>query len=290
VNQAAVVAISLGSALAAALSSVLQHRSARLAPHDKTHRLLGHLVTHPVWIGGLVAAAIGLVLHALALANGQLALVQPLLISGVLFALPLSAVLEGRRPSGREWVLAVVVVAGLAIFLIAARPAAGNVRLDADVLAWTTAGGAVVVAGLALVGLRWPHGHAPAILGAAAGVGYGIVAALLKQSAAVAQSSLNTLLTDWPVYALVIAGAAALVLTQMAYRSGPLAHSMPALTVCDPAVSVALGAFAFQESLASTPGAIAIQLVGFTTMAAAAVQLARQTKIDQEDRAAVQSF
>ena len=47
-------------------------------------------------------------------ANGQLALVQPLLISGVLFALPLSAVLEGRRPSGREWLWALIVVAGLA--------------------------------------------------------------------------------------------------------------------------------------------------------------------------------
>lgn len=281
-NHTAVVAISLGSALAAALSSVLQHHSARRAPHHKAHRLLGHLVTNPIWIGGLAAAGIGLVLHALALANGQLSLVQPLLISGVLFALPFSAVLEGRRPSGSEGLLALVVVAGLAAFLIAARPAAGQVKLDADVLAWTTTGGLAVVAALTLVGWRWPYGHAPAFLGAAAGIGYGIVAALLKQTAAVAQLGLVTLITDWPLYALIATGVASLALTQMAFRAGPLAHSLPALTVCDPGASVVIGAFAFRESLASSPVAIVVQLIGFTTMAGAAAQLARRTKSDQQ--------
>jgi drug/metabolite transporter (DMT)-like permease len=286
VNEAGVVATALGSALAAATSSVLQHRSARRAPHDTTHRLLGHLLTHPIWIAGLLAASVGLVLHAFALANGQLALVQPLLISGVLFALPVSAILEGRRPSGREWLLALAVVAGLAAFLIAARPAVGRVTLDADVLAWTTVGGAIVVAGLALVGLRWPHGHAPALLGAAAGIGFGIAAALLKQTTAVAQSGAVTLFTDWPVYALLGMGGAALAITQMAYRAGPLAHSMPALTVTDPAASVLVGALAFKESLSTSPTAIALQLIGCVAVAAAVAQLARQTKTGEPEHAA----
>jgi hypothetical protein len=215
--------------------------------------------------------------------------VQPLLISGVLFALPLSAILEGHRPSGREWLLALAVVAGLAAFLMAARPSAGRVALDADVLAWTFVCGTSLVAALTLVGLRWPHGHAPALLGLAAGVGYGIVAALLKQTAAVAQLGALTLFTDWPLYALLAMGGVSIALTQMAYRAGPLAHSMPALTVTDPASSVVLGALAFQESLASSPGAIVVQLLAFVAMAAAATQLARRTKAeaDQDARPAV---
>lgn len=283
-NETGVVVTALGSALAAATSSVLQHRSARSAPHGRTPRFLGHLLTHPVWIAGLVVAAIGLGLHALALANGQLAVVQPLLVSGVLFALPISALLERRRPSGTEWLLALAVVGGLAVFLLAARPAAGRVALDADTLAWTTVGGGGVVAALTVVGMRWPRGHAPAVLGLAAGIGYGVVAALLKQTAAVAQSGLAMLLTDWPVYALVAAGGATLALTQMAYRAGPLAHSMPALTVIDPATSVLLGVLAFHESLSISPGAIVIQVIGFTTMAAGATQLARRTKTGQVER------
>jgi drug/metabolite transporter (DMT)-like permease len=287
VNEAALIVTALGSALAAAASSVLQHRSARRCPHDETHRLLGHLVTQPTWIAGLLAAGVGLVLHVVALANGPLAVVQPLLISGVLFALPLSAILERKRPSGREWLLALVVVAGLAAFLGAARPAAGRVALDADVLAWTFVCGTVLVAALALIGLRWPHGHAPALLGLAAGIGYGIVAALLKETAAIAQLGPVTLFTDWPLYALLGIGGVSLALTQMAYRAGPLAHSMPALTVTDPASSVVLGAVAFQESLASSPSAIVVQLLAFATIAAAATQLARRTKADQGGRAAV---
>jgi drug/metabolite transporter (DMT)-like permease len=282
-TETGIVVIALASALAAATSGVLQHHCARRAPHDQTHRLLGHLLTRPAWITGLVAAGIGLVLHALALAAGQLAVVQPLLISGILFALPLSALLERRRPSGREWMWAVILVGGLAVFLLAAHPRPGRVSLDADVLAWATVSGLVVVAVLALLGMRWQHGHAPALLGTAAGIGYGVVAALLKETTTVARSGLVNVLTDWPLYAMIAMGAASLALTQMAYRAGPLARSMPALTIADPAASVALGALAFQERLASGPLPVSTEMAGFVLMTFAAIQLARQDKTPRDE-------
>ena len=275
-NEAAVVATALASALAAAASSILQHHTARRAPDGRTHRLLGHLLTRPLWIAGLVASFIGLALHVVALAHGQLAVVQPLLISGVLFALPISAVLEGRRPSGREWLLALVLVAALALFLLAARPSPGRVQLDADVLAWSTVTVGAVIGIVTLVALRWPHGHKPALLGAAAGIGYGLVAALLKQATALYRTGFVHLLTDWPLWTLIAVGGVALGLTQMAYRAGPLAKSMPALTVSDPAASVVLGVLAFKENLATNPLAIALQVIGFVVMAGAAAQLARR--------------
>jgi drug/metabolite transporter (DMT)-like permease len=286
-SEAAVVATALASALAAATSSVLQHHSARKAPDGRTGRLLGHLLTRPVWIAGLVASVVGLALHVVALADGQLAVVQPLLISGVLFALPISALLEGRRPSGREWLLALVLVGGLATFLLAARPSPGVVTLDADVLAWSTMTVSAVIVVLTVVALRWPHGHKPALLGAAAGVGYGLVAALLKEATSLYHTGFLHLLTDWPLYALIAVGGVSLGLTQMAYRAGPLAKSMPALTVSDPAASVALGVLAFQEKLVSNPVAVILQVVGFVVMAGAAAQLARrEAEVGTEDRVA----
>lgn len=275
-NEAAVVATALASALAAATSSILQHHTARRAPDGRTHRLLGHLLTRPLWLVGLAASVIGLALHVVALAHGQLAVVQPLLISGVLFALPISAVLEGRRPSGREWLLALVLVAGLAMFLLAARPSPGRVKLDADVLAWSTVIVGAIIGLLTLVAMRWPRGHRPALLGAAAGIGYGLVAALLKQATALYHTGILHLFTDWPLWALIAVGGAALGLTQMAYRAGPLAKSMPSLTVADPAASVVLGVLAFRETLASNPLAVALQVIGFVVMAGAAAQLARR--------------
>lgn len=275
-NEAAVVATALASALAAATSSILQHHTARRAPDGRTHRLFGHLLTNPLWIAGLAASVIGLGLHVVALADGQLAVVQPLLISGVLFALPISAVMEGRRPSGREWLLALVLVVGLAMFLLAAQPSAGRVKLDADVLAWSTVIAGGLIGLVTLVAIRWPHGHKPALLGTAAGIGYGLVAALLKQATALYRTGFLHLLSDWPLWTLIVVGGAALGLTQLAYRAGPLAKSMPALTVTDPAASVALGVLAFQESLRNNPLAVALQVIGFVIMAGAAAQLARR--------------
>ena len=282
-SEATVVATALASALFAAASSILQHHSARRAPDGRTHRLIGHLVTRPLWITGLAAGFLGLILHVVALADGQLAVVQPLLISGVLFALPISAVLEGRRPSGREWLLALVLVAGLAMFLLAARPSVGRVDVDADVLAWSTVTVSAVIVAIALLGMRWANQHRCALLGTAAGVGYGLVAALLKQATAVYRTGFLHLMTDWPLYTLILVGAAAIGLTQMAYRAGPLAKSMPALTVTDPAASVALGVLAFQERLAGGPLAIALQVIGFLVMAGAAAQLARREAEAEEE-------
>jgi drug/metabolite transporter (DMT)-like permease len=100
----------------------------------------------------------------------------------------------------------------------------------------------------------------------------------LKQTTTIAQSGIVHLLTDWPVYAFLAVGAMSLALTQIAYRSGSLAGSLPALTVTDPVAAVAIGALAFQERLASNALSIAGQAVGFVLVAGAATQLARREK------------
>ena len=278
-SQITIVVMALASALAAATSSILQHHSARRAPDGRVHRLLGHLLTTPAWLIGGVVAVVGLALHVLALDGGELAVVQPLLISGLLFALPLSAIVEKRRPSMREWLLAAVLVGGLAVFLVAARPTAGLEAVDPDRLAWSTLGGSLLVGLLALAGTRRHRLLAragPALLGMAAGVVYGLVAGLLKEITMIVHSGISNTFTTWPLYGLVAVGLASILLTQMAYRAGPLCRSMPALTVADPAASVIIGMVAFQERLNADALAVLAQVVGFVVMAAAAIQLARR--------------
>lgn len=282
-SQIAIVVAALASALAAATSSILQHHSARRAPDGRAHRLLRHLLTRPAWLIGGVVAIVGLALHILALDAGQLAVVQPLLISGVLFALPVSAILEKRRPSMRESLLAAVLVAGLALFLIAGKPTAGQVPIDSDRLAWSTVGGSVIVGLLTLIGTRRNRTlarAAPAVLGLAAGVGYGLVAGLLKEITVIVHTGFSHTFTTWPLYVLVVLGSASVLLTQMAYRAGPLCRSMPALTVADPAASVIIGMIAFQERLNADGLAVLAEVLGFVAMAAAATQLARREARD----------
>lgn len=272
-----VVVAALGSAVAAATSSVLQHRSARTAPvaEGRRLRLLAHLVAHPVWLAGTVAAIVGLALHAVALAGGNLALVQPLMVSGLLFALPVSVLLERRRPSLREWGWGLLVVVALSAFLLAARPSGGMVSLDADTLAITVVVTGAAVAITAGAALWWAPTHRAALLAAAAGGAYGMVAALLKETTALWQTGIGHTLSDWPFYALLLAGAVAIALTQQAYRAGPLASSMPALTISDPLVSVAIGALAFDEELVHTPLALFAEVAAFAVMTVACIQLTR---------------
>src|SRR5438477_11075955 len=101
-----VVASALGSALLYALASVLQQRAARVVPSEKSLRLslLTTLLARPLWVVGVLADVGGFVLQFYALDHGALVLVQPLLVSGLLFALPLGAAFskESMRPA--DWV------------------------------------------------------------------------------------------------------------------------------------------------------------------------------------------
>ena len=271
--------IALIAALCFALSTVAQHRAAASSP-DATGlgvKLLWQLAHRPMWVLGLLAGLAGLALHAVALSAGPLAVVQPLLVSGMLFAIPASVLLEHRRPSTREWAYAAVVIAGLALFLLAAHPSGGRDLADQSVL------GAMAVAGAALAGgavllTRGPgRRHSAALLGLAAGISFGVVSALVKHVVGeLAVAPLSAFMT-WPFYALLVLGIAGTVLAQRSYQAGSLAASQPALSIAEPVVAVAIGAVAFGERLAVTPAALLGQAVGALLMAWGVLRLTALT-------------
>jgi hypothetical protein len=101
-------------------------------------------------------------------------------------------------------------------------------------------GCAAIVAITALVGLLWLPRRRALVLGVAAGIGYGMTAALLKQTIVVARHGVVPALADWPLYVFLLFGAASIALTQLAYRSGPLSGFLLALTFVDPASSIVI--------------------------------------------------
>ncbi len=268
----------LGSALCFATSSVLQQRGAARAPRGSGLHLdlIRHLVTRPVWLAGMCAAVGTLALQALALSSGQLALVQPLLVAGLLFALPLSVLLDRRRPSGQEWVWAAVLVAGLATFLGAAAPRSGP-ELPDDGRLWQF--GVLVLTGvvsIAVLGSWFGGRHRAVLLGIATGLTYGVTAALLKYCCALAgREGLGWLVASWPFYALLVVGAGGILLNQAAYQAGPLCGALPAIAIFDPLIAVVFGVGTFGEHLEMGVLPLAGQLAGFLAMAAAIIRLAR---------------
>lgn len=277
-NSGMAVLGALGSALCFATSSVLQQRGAARAPRGTGLHLdlLRHLLTRPVWLAGMIAAAGTLVLQALALSSGQLVLVQPLLITGLLFALPLSVVLERRRPSLDEWRWAALLVGGLITFLFAARPRSGPTVPDDERL-WQFGIGVLAVAGItALLGSSLGGRHRAVLLGASAGLTFGVTAALLKYSCALAgREGFGWLFSSWPPYALAAVGSAGIVLNQAAYQAGPLSGALPTLAIFEPLTAVVFGIGAFDEHLDYSFVGILGQTLGFVLMAVAIVRLAR---------------
>ena len=267
-NLLGALVAAIGSALLSALSSVLHHRAG--VSHGGIM-----VVLRPMWVFGTAVAAGGFALHALALQWGQLSVVQPVLVSGLLFALPMAALLDRRRVRLAQLGWSGVLVAGLAVFLASARPAAGRTVADLGVLALSV-GLVLVIAAIAFgAGMRWGR-HRAALWAFAGGCGYGLVAALLKHSVGLLALGLPQVLTSWPLYALLAIGPASIAANQAAFNAGPLASSLPMLTIADPVVAVVLGAVVFGEETASAPVMVVGQVLGFLVMAGGVVAVTRR--------------
>ena len=77
----------------------MQQREAAEVPDEDALGLglITRLIRRPVWLIGTAADTLGYVAQAAALAFGSLVLVQPLLATSLLFALPLGAWWAKRR-------------------------------------------------------------------------------------------------------------------------------------------------------------------------------------------------
>ena len=175
-----------GLALLAALSFALaatlwQKASVGLEGISVRHpRSILGLLTQPVWMLGLAAQILGVLLQAAALDRGRVSIIQPLLVTTVIWALPLGYFITNQTVGRREVLGAGVIVAGLALFASFADPAAGVD--DAPASDWLMA---VLVIGfgsaaLLLFANRGSLTMRAAVLGTTAGILYGLSATLMK--------------------------------------------------------------------------------------------------------------
>lgn len=277
-----VVPTTVTAALLFATSSTLKHMSASavpVAPAGRPHRLLGFVratVVHRLWLLGIACDAGALALQVVALHLGTLVVVQPLLISGLVFALLLRRATGRQHVSGRQLGWAGVLVAALGGFV--ALTATGPTAAAADRLPAVVAGVGVLVATAGCVALGRSvssRGGAAALLGAGVGIVYAATAALLKALTDIATSHPLHLLVAWQTYLTIVAGAVGLLLNQLAFQAGPLAASLPATAAVDPLVSIVLGLAVFDEHVRDTVAGGAVPSVLLAAVVVCIVQLAR---------------
>jgi drug/metabolite transporter (DMT)-like permease len=196
-----------------------------------------------------------------ALGHGSLVVVQPLLVAGLLFALPLGAWLAGGAMTGRDWWGAVAVVIGLSAFLVTASPRHGHAEVANRDWILLLLVAAVVVGALVLAARRGGARRRAALLGGAAAVTYGVTAALTKAAAHLLDGGVVRLVSSWELYVLIAAGLLGMLMAQSAFQAGALDASLPVLTVVDPVVSILIGAYLFGEAVRSGPVATTVELV-----------------------------
>jgi hypothetical protein len=274
----------LGAALGFAISSPLQHHAAGTAPGGAgALGLLGHLVRQPRWLVGQVLALMSFCLHAYALHVGVLALVQPIVVSGIVFAVPIRAALSRHLPPRGEVVAVVITAVGLATLLVAAgdMSSAGVAPSTGVALAMTVALVGLATAAYLLVGRADTAATRAGLCGITAGILFGLVSGMVKLTLDLWDNGVPGPLSLWPIPTMALLGLSGVAVNQRAYRLGALSASMPILNIVNVGVALTLGLLVFHEVPAHTPAALLGQGFALVCICFGLIKLSAHAEIPQ---------
>jgi drug/metabolite transporter (DMT)-like permease len=275
------VAFALAAAFSSAVNLITQHAASISAPRQKGWRLALYLLRQPLWLIGWAAAGGTFIFQALALHNGPMSVVQPVLITELVFVLALRRVWIRQQVAAAAWASVLVVCVALAVFLIAAEPSGGQPVPDTK--QWLSAvlafGGTIAV--LTALGRSGSPMRRAAVFGVAAALSWAMEATFLKAATdTLTAFGIPGMLIRWPVYALIGAGIAGTLLEQAALHVGPLSVSQPMLVIVNPFASIILSVWLFGERFTDSPAKIAVAVLSFAVMAAGVIMLTRTAPQD----------
>ena len=233
-----------------------------------------YLIRNPLWLFGWVALAGAFVFQALALHDGLVSIVQPLLATELVFALVLRRfwIHQSIRPV--TWAAAAVTCVSLTVFVVAGQPGDGHPTPIGH--HWLSASLACcAAAGVLAVLTRWGSpGLRAALYASASAIIWALVTTFIKATTdTFTQFGVGGMFTHWPLYALAVGSVAALLLEQAALHVGPLRVSQPFLVIVDPIVSIGLSIWLFGEHFTSNGAVLALAAVAFAVMCAGVVLL-----------------
>ena len=265
--------LALCAAFTAALGAAFQDKEmdSYSAAEAKGFRLILTSIKRPMWLLGLGVMVGAPVLQYLALRVGNLTQVQPMLTCELLFILAIIVVTHHERPGKVEWLGALGIVGGLAMFLIAAAPSGDASVLSPKAAVVITTGALVVVIAFYFGTRRTTASLRAAGLGAAAATCFAYQAAMTQIVAGV---PITQIFRQPALYALAVAGISGFFLFEHALKAGHIASSRAAMVVVDPFLSVLLGVSVFHDRIAHTPFRLAIEIAGLAVLLYGAKTLA----------------
>lgn len=272
------IVVGLAAALLLATGFVLQQHEAAQSPgRHRGPALLLELARRPIWLAGILAMVGGQVLGATALGMGSLVVVEPMLATNVLFALPMAAVASRRRLRAGDWIGALMLVGGLALFLLGSSRTAAVDRARIPVTNWIIAGGTLLAVVLLLLVLGWSRGPRAraALLATAAGGMFGMQDFLTQRTVLRLDHGVAGLLASWPPWVLIGVAVTGLTLAQRAFGIADLSASLPAINLAEPVSGIALSVGVLGQVVPRSPGLLSAGFVGLAFMVAGVVVVAR---------------
>ncbi len=265
------------AAFVSALTSVLQRIGVETAPESTTLRwsLMAHALKRGIWLIGFALMLVQFGLQATALRFGELSVVQPVLTTELLFLLLILGVWFRYRLTWMEWLGAVVIVAGLGGFFLAAKPAGGNAIPSNH--AWLVASLVLIgaIAGFIAAARYGPRWWRAAAFGAATAITAAYSAALTKAITSYTKEGWGHVFTHFEPYMLAITGLGTVFLIQNALHAGPITASRTTMVTINPLVSILLGITLFADRLRSGPFWVATEIVALAVLVVGVVILAR---------------
>lgn len=278
--------VGVAAALSLGLGWVLQQRVAAHAALSEllSWRLLLHLMTKRVWWLGILAMVAGQALGALALRQGPVALVEPLLSANLLFAFLIAAWMGRQRLRALEVAGALMLCAALGVFIAVGDPRS-QPHLTPDPVAIGLGAGVtgLVVAGLVVLAKRQRTLAAESVLIACgAGLLYGLqdVATRATLVHIGSHGILAALFSPW-FLVVIVAAAIGLLLSQSAFRAARLDYSLPPTTAAEPIAGIALGITVLGDHLTAGPGELAVEALCLVAMVGGVVLIGRSSALSR---------
>jgi hypothetical protein len=279
-SSAAAVPTALAAALVFGVSSVAEQRGTNRVKQRRalSPRIFLDLVRQPLWVLAIGGVLVGFALQVVALSFGALAVVEPLLVCGLIFAVLINSYLR------KQWdpvifAGAAASAAGVAGFLVIAHPTGGRTTVSVAIVLPLAVALAALVAGCLVVARRNQQVR-PLALALACGLNYGVAAFVVKLLTAEFGHGLSYVFTSWPIYVLAVIGPVGFVLNQDAFQGGVLiAPVLSIITAADPIISIVLARLWLDEQFNNTRAGIVGEVVSLIVMTAGIVVLAHHSPV-----------
>ncbi|MDP9849842.1 DMT family transporter [Streptosporangium lutulentum] len=208
------------------------------------------LMRKPRWLLGGIIGLTGACLHAVALSFAPLIAVQPISVATLVFAVPLAAMMHGRRPRKEEIMGSIAVAVGLlGLVLLLPTHSVKPHLTNHEAFGFLGAVGLIVL--VAHLAARKVTGSSKALL---LSVGAGAVTASVSTFVRVVGGNFDGNLSGllgWFLFAIPVLLICAIVLLQKSYEVGYFGIAYATVQVVDPITSIIAGVLLLGEAMPS---------------------------------------